>query len=145
MTRLLLDTSVLIKWFHSTGEAELTEARMLRSAHLSGDLDAHVLDLAMYEVGNVLVRALQWPADAVADQLDDLLTICGTPLVLNGEWLRGAASIAADYRLSFYDAAWAAAARALGIPLISADHRLLAAGLAESPTAVVRRLQLSST
>ena len=145
MTRLLLETSVLIKWFHSTGEAELAEARMLRSAHLSGDVDAYVLDLAMYEMGNVLVRALQWPADAVADQLDDLLTIFGTPLVLNGEWLRGAASIASDFRLSFYDAAWAGAARALGIPLISADHRLIAAGLAESPTAVVRRLQLSST
>ena len=145
MTRLLLDTSVLIKWFHSSGETELTEARTLRAAHVSGDVDAHVLDLALYEVGNVLVRALEWPAVAVADQLDDLLTICGPPLILTGAWLRDAASIATEYRLSFYDAAWAAAARGLAIPLVSSDHRLIAAVLAESPTAVVRRLQLRST
>jgi hypothetical protein len=37
MIHLLVDTSVIIKWFHSEGEAELAEARALRTAHrLSG-------------------------------------------------------------------------------------------------------------
>ena len=63
MTRLLIDTSVLIKWFHSDGESELEQARALRSAHVTGELDAHMLDLAIYEVGNVLTRALRWPAE----------------------------------------------------------------------------------
>ena len=142
--RLLLDTSVLIKWFHSSGEGKLAEARALRAAHLSGQVDAHLLDLALYEVGNVLVRALDWPADQVADQLEDLLTICGTPLVMTEEWLRDAASIATEHRLSFYDAAWAAAARGLSIPLISADQRLIRTALAESPTSAVQRLRLRS-
>jgi len=142
--RLLLDTSVLIKWFHSSGEGELAEARALRAAHLSGQVDAHLLDLALYEVGNVLVRALDWPADQVADQLEDLLTICGTPLVMTEEWLRDAASIATEHRLCFYDAAWAAAARGLSIPLISADQRLIRTALAESPTSAVQRLRLRS-
>ncbi len=70
MTRLLVDTSVLIKWFHSSDEAELAEARVLR-------------------------------------------------------------------------AAWAAAARGLSIPLISTDARLVTAGLAESPTMIAERLQLT--
>ena len=48
MTRLLIDTSVLIKWFHEDGESELLEARALRDAHVRGELDAHVLDLAVY-------------------------------------------------------------------------------------------------
>ena len=72
MTRLLVDTSVLIKWFHSEGEHGVPQARALRTAHLNGDLDAHVLDLAYYELGNVLMRALGWTPDDVADQLDDL-------------------------------------------------------------------------
>lgn len=142
MTRLLLDTSVLIKWFHRAGEADLREARALRAAHLSGDLDAHIVDLAVYEVGNVLVRSLRWPATEVADQLDDLLAVCGTPLVVTPQWLRDAASLATEHGLSFYDAAWAAAARGLAIPLISADTKLLDAGLAESLPRVVRRLDL---
>lgn len=143
MTRLLIDTSVLIKWFHSAGESELREARAIRAAHLSGDLDAHIVDLAVYEVGNVLVRSLRWSSEDIADQLDDLLAVCGTPLALTPQWLRDAASLATEHTLSFYDAAWAAAARGLAIPLISADTKLLDAGLAESPTHVVRRLHLA--
>lgn len=142
MTRLLIDTSVLIKWFHSAGEPELNEARTLRAAHLSGDLDAHIVDLAVYEVGNVLVRSLNWPPDDVADQIDDLLAICGTPLVPTPQWLRDASTLATEHNLSFYDAAWAATARGLDVPLVSADAKLIDAHLAESPTQIVQRLRL---
>ena len=54
---------MLIKWFHSAGERDLAEARLLRDAHLAGRVDTHILDLAVYEVGNVLSRALRWPAE----------------------------------------------------------------------------------
>ena len=143
MTRLLIDTSVLIKWFHRDGESELEQARALRSAHVTGELDAHMLDLATYEVGNVLTRALRWPAADVADQLDDLHAILGPPLVMTPVWLRRAAKLAHIHSLSFYDASWAATAAELGMPLISADRRLLTAGLAESPGEITTRLKLS--
>ncbi len=143
MTRLLIDTSVLIKWFHSDGEGELAPARALRAGPMSGDVDAHVLDLAWYEVGNVLTRALRWPPTDVADQLEDLQAILGSALVMTPAWLRRAASVAHIHMLSFYDASWAAAAVELGVPLVSADRRLLSAGLAESPSEIVARLRLS--
>ena len=142
MTRLLIDSSVLIKWLHSDGETEIQEARSIRAAHLAGDVEARIIDLALYEVGNVLLRALRWPSNDVADQLDDLLTICGAPLTMTADWFRLAANLAGEHRLSFYDASWAAAAGALEIPLVSADSRLLAAGLAESPTDIAHRLRL---
>jgi predicted nucleic acid-binding protein len=145
VTRLLIDTSILIKWFHSEGENELPQARALRSAHVAGDLDAHILDLAAYEVGNVLSRALRWSGADVADQLDDLHVIVGPPVAMTPVWLRRAAELAHTHALSFYDASWAAAALELGIPLISADRQLLAAGLAESPTAITSRLKLPLT
>lgn len=144
MTHVLIDTSVLIKWFHSEGEGELPHAHALRSAHVAGALDAHILDLAIYEVGNVLLRALRWDAAAAADQLDDLLAIVGSPLVMTAAWLRRAAALAHKHGLSFYDASWAATASDLGMPLVSADQRLLAAGLAESPSQIARRLRLVS-
>ncbi|HYI57300.1 MAG TPA: type II toxin-antitoxin system VapC family toxin [Microlunatus sp.] len=142
MTHLLIDTSVLIKWFHGEGESELAESRILRRAHVSGDLDAHVLDLAVYEVGNDLLRALRWGPTEVADQLDDLHTVLGPPLVMTADWLRRAAALAHHHRLSFYDASWAAAADKLNMPLVSADRQLLATGLAESPSSTVARLKL---
>jgi predicted nucleic acid-binding protein len=92
--RLLVDTSVLITWFHDAGEAELAEARAIRDAHVHSELDAHVLDLAIYEFGNVLARALKWTARDVADQLDDLLEIVGPPLAMSQAWLREAAVLA---------------------------------------------------
>lgn len=144
MTRLLVDTSVLIKWFHSEGEGELAAARAIRDAHVQGELDAHILDLAIYEVGKVLTLALEWNADDVADQLDDLVAIVGTPLVMSPAWLREAARLAQTYALSFYDASWAAAAASLRIPLVSADQRLVIAGLAEAPTDVVSNLSLDT-
>jgi len=141
--RLLIDTSVLIKWFHNAGENELAEARAIRDAHVRGELNAHVLDLGIYEFGNVLARALKWTASDVGDQLDDLVEILGPPLAMSQAWLREAAVLAERHELTFYDASWAAAAAALRIPLVSADRRLLAAGLAETPSAVVERLNLT--
>lgn len=58
MTTLLVDTSALIKWFHSEGESELAEARSLRDATRRADIEARVIDLALYEMGNVLLRSL---------------------------------------------------------------------------------------
>lgn len=57
----------------------------------------------------MLVRSLNWAAGEVADQLDDLLAIFGTPLLSSAAWLRGAAELAGAHGLSFYAAAWAAA------------------------------------
>jgi predicted nucleic acid-binding protein len=93
VSRLLIDTSVLIKWFHAEGEEELDEARTLRSAHVNGDLDAHMIALAIHEIGNVLLRALNWDPVDVADQLDDLLAIVGPPLISSPAWLRRAATL----------------------------------------------------
>lgn len=145
MTHLLLDTSVLMKWFHSRGESELAPSRALRSAHVAGELDAHILDLAYYEIGNVLTRALHWKDTDVADQLDDLHAVLGPPLTMSSGWLRRAATLAHDHTLSFYDASWAAAAAELDVALVSADRRLQKAGLAESPTETATRLGLTRT
>lgn len=58
--------------------------------------------------------------------------------------IREAASLFERHELSFYDAGWAATSAALRIPLVSADRRLLAAGLAETASAVVERLNLKN-
>jgi predicted nucleic acid-binding protein len=143
VTTLLIDTSVLVKWFHSEGESELAEARSIRAATQTGEVQSRVIDLALYEMGNVLLRALGWNGSDVANQLEDLVIICGPPLAMAAEWLRHAAELGERHRLTFYDAAWAAAAEGLGISLVSADAQLIAAGLAESPAAVAQRLRLA--
>ena len=142
MTHLLIDTSVLIKWFHSDGEGEVGAARALQSAHVRGEVDAHILDLGAYEVGNVLTRALHWQPGDVADQLDDIDEILGPALSMTPTGRREAASLARIHGLTFYDASWAAAAKESGIALVSAHQQLLTTGLAESACQVAGRLRL---
>jgi len=142
MTSVIVDTSVVIKWFHADGESEVQPARALLAAHRDELLTAHVLDLGLYELGNVLLRALRWPASEVADQIDDLLVICGRPLTPAPAWYRAAARLGEQHRLSFYDAMFAAAAQQTQAGLVSADKQLLAAGLAESASAFAVRIGL---
>ena len=140
MRSVLVDTSVVLKWFHAEGETEVEEARALLDAHQEDLLAAHVLDLSVYELGNVLLGSLRWSAVDVADQIEDVLSICGPPVVPDARSRRRAAELAEQHKLTFYDAAFAATAQVRGLPLVTADRRLLDAGLGERPARAVNRL-----
>lgn len=131
---LLVNTSVAIKWVHEDGEAEVDEARRLLAAHRTGATRLLLLDLFAYEFGNVLLRALRQPPSVVVEQLDLLRRLCGPFVHPAPSWLAEAALLGGQHRLTFYDAAWAASARALDCPLVSADRQLQSLGLAMSPT-----------
>ena len=124
----LVDTSVVLKWFHEEGESDVEPARRLLTAHRSGAVRVLLLDLVIYELGNLLVRALRLPAPVVAGQLDLLHRMCGPLVHPAPSWHARAAQLAEQHQLTFYDASWAAAAEALGCPLVTADRRLLASG-----------------
>jgi len=49
---LLVDTSVLVTWFHEQGKSEVESARQLLAAHLEGRERVIVLDLVTYELGS---------------------------------------------------------------------------------------------
>ncbi|MDP9397391.1 MAG: type II toxin-antitoxin system VapC family toxin [Actinomycetota bacterium] len=144
MTALLIDTSVLLKWFAEGDEDEVPQARAIREAHVVGAHDARLLDLALYELSNVLLRRRSWSAVEVADAVDDLVSLLGRVLPISPTWARHGFFLAEQHGLTSYDACWAAAAQHLGVPLVSADRQLLRAGLAESATSVSRRLGLLS-
>jgi predicted nucleic acid-binding protein len=135
----LVDTSVVIKWVHAEGEGDVDEARRLLTAHRAGAARLLLLDLVVYEFGNVLLRGLRQPATVVSQQLDLLHRLCGPFVHPAPTWHAEAVGLADRHRLTFYDASWAAAAQALACPLVSADRRLLEAG-AISPAQAAARL-----
>ncbi len=139
---VLVDTSILLKWFHAEGESEVDEARALLDAHIREEITALVLELSAYELGNILVRSLRWPAAQVADQLDDLDSICGPLLIPDLTWHRRTAELASTHDLTFYDAAFAAAAESVGARLVSADQQMLDVGVAVSISSLVADLDL---
>ena len=96
------------------------------------------LDLTMYEIANVLgVRDTQ--PEAARTLLRVLRRRCGDRIVsVDEDLLEAALSVAAEHRLSAYDAAYVAAARRIGSQLVSIDVRdLVSNGLAVTPDAAV--------
>lgn len=141
MRDLLLDTSALLKWFHRDGEDELEQAQWHLQAHREGVVHAHVLDLGLYELGNVMVRALNRTAQQSRAVLEATWALCGPALTLSEAALGTAADIATADSLTFYEAAFAAAAREHGCTLVSSDRRLLATGHAITLTQSMERLR----
>ena len=131
---LLVDTSVIVKWLHEEDEPEVEAARSLLDAHRRGLVTALVLDLAVYELGNVLLRSMRQPAGVVREHVALLLQLCGPVVQPAPSWYDEAADLAARHGLTFYDACWAASAVVLACPLVTADRALLRAGLAVSAT-----------
>lgn len=118
-------------------EHDVEAARAVLAAHEQGLIRVRILDLAVYELGNVLARSLRWQPERITDQIEDLLGIVGQPVSLDALARADAAALASLHRLTYYEASWAAIARQHRAALISSDRELLAADLAVSASAFV--------
>lgn len=141
MRDLLLDTSMVLKWFRREGECEVEQAEWHLQAHRTGVVNAHLLDLGLYELGNVLVRALNRTAEQTSSVLEAARMLCGPPLTLDAAGFSRTAELACQHDLTFYDAAFAVAAKSHECTLISADGKLLDSGLAITLTQSMARLR----
>lgn len=140
---VICDASIVLKWLHDRGESEVTEARKLLAAHRSGRVTVSFLDLTFYEIGNVLARSLGWSADDIADQLDDLESICNVVIKPGRDERRAAAHLATRHSLSFYDSTYVAAAKNRSSELVTADQELLDKELGVSVTELAEKLGLT--
>lgn len=122
--RIVVDTSVLIKWFKTRDEDLLKEARTLLAEVEARPLEVHVPALFLYEVGNILlVKTRLGPAglDDAIDRLETLPVIVAPPAT---PLLKRAARLGRELGLTFYDASFLALAVELDCPCITADRRL---------------------
>ena len=112
MVRLVLDSSVVIKWFLL--EDCTPEARQILLAYRNGDCQITVPDLLYAEVGNILwKRHVQKGLDesycqAALHELDALLL-----------------PIAIAHKRTMYDMLYVALAEREGCPFVTADERLV--------------------
>lgn len=121
--RCVADASVIIKWFLQD-EDDTAPARALLDASADDDAEILTVDLAFYEVGQVLLRRGRADPTTVLPLLAGLFDLDLTVVGLERALAVSAARVAADHGLSFYDAAYLAAARMLGVPLVTADRQL---------------------
>ncbi len=120
MREVVLDASVLIKWY--SDEPRSKKARILLERFNAGELFVVVPPLAFLELLNVAGRRWLWPDDPLLDFVDSLtalgLEIEQPALTDVARWVSAG--------LSASDACYAALAESRGIRLITDDEGMLA-------------------
>jgi len=121
-TKIVVDTSVLIKWFKSRDEELLSEAWKLRAEIESERVQVHVPALLLYEVGNILLLKTRLGMAALEEALDRLERLPFVVAPPASPLLKRAARLGRRLGLTFYDASFLALAFELDCPLITADQ-----------------------
>lgn len=129
MREVVLDASVVLKWFHRGGEAHAKAAQALRGDFEAGELRVIAPPLLWLEIINVAARRWRWESSqlgALAASLSEL----GFELV---EPEPEAIARWAGRGLTAYDAAYVAVAEETGAPVITDDAQIcrLATALSE--------------
>jgi predicted nucleic acid-binding protein len=122
--RIVVDSSVLIKWFKTRDEDLLAEARALLDEVETRPLDVHVPALLLYEIGNILLLKSGMKPAALDEALRSLEALPFSVAPPATPLLRRAARLGRQLDLTFYDASFLALAIELDCPLITADRRL---------------------
>jgi predicted nucleic acid-binding protein len=118
---LVLDASVILKWFRSEGEPRADSAHGLRAAFEAGDLVVLAPPLLLLEIVNVAAR--RWrleeqPLLELASALQELgLELIEPELTAVARW--------AARGLTAYDATYVAVAEASSTTLVSDDQLVL--------------------
>jgi predicted nucleic acid-binding protein len=119
---VVLDTSVLVKWFKEDHEAHLVAARALRERYLRGELVISAPPLLFVELLNIAARRWGWDVGRL-DKLAERMSAFGfrvqqPPLRRIAYW--------AGQGLTAYDACYVALAEELRSVVITADDLILA-------------------
>lgn len=124
MALVVLDTSVIIKWFRQD-EVLAPAALALREAYLDGHISIAIPSLLAYELAN----ALRYKDDLTVEQVQGAIQSL-FDMELNWVWpsdrlMRRAVVIARGSETTVYDTAFVALAESLDAQFITADERLV--------------------
>lgn len=120
---LVVDASVVVKWFVSAGEKGVDEASRLLETHADGEVKLVAPALVAHELLSVLSRGRRGGSElgeAVGAFFDTSVALIAPDRGLMGR----AAAHVARHRVSSFDAAYSALAETLGCGLATADRKL---------------------
>ena len=122
----VVDASVVVKLFVPEPLSDRAQA-LLGRAMVDPLTSLLIPDLLYVECANVLwkyVRRLGYPTNRAIQDITRLLRL---PLEVRptGELVEDALDVAIEFEITAYDACYVALARRLGVPLVTADERLV--------------------
>jgi predicted nucleic acid-binding protein len=125
VTRYVIDASVLVKLVVPEDNSE--KMRALAASFRAGVVHLLAPDFILTECANVLwkyARQTSTPAEEIQEAFRVLCDL-GIEQIPHRTLLEGALALAAEYDRAVYDALYLVLARREGVPLITADERLV--------------------
>jgi predicted nucleic acid-binding protein len=124
LPELVLDASVVVKWFKSAGESHVEAAQRLRARYQEGHFSVVVPGLLYLELLNAAARRWDWGAVELATLADGLT---GLGFRVHEPALEGIVTWCAR-GLTAYDACYLAVAEERRTVVVTTDDLLLSAG-----------------
>lgn len=120
---IVLDTSVVLKWFNQRDESNIKIARQIYNDLVSGKIEVMVPDILPVELLNVLIVGKKLPVKEVQRSIYSLFRL---PMVMKeptAALLSLTTEVANMYSITSYDALFVALAKDENCRLISDDNK----------------------
>ncbi len=118
---IILDASVIIKWF--IDEPDSNQALVYLTTFQKGQIKIIAPSLLFYELGNILVSK-KVTVDMVGEVMTMLLNLGMENEDIGLRWFRKIYQNAAEYFITFYDAAYITLLQKENCQFITADRKL---------------------
>jgi predicted nucleic acid-binding protein len=119
---LLLDSSVIVKWFINEVDSPL--AQRLRTVWMEGQIELFYAELSLFEIANALYYSRLFVAQDVIVALEALQALGMTRLSMSPTALTHSVQLSYEYGIAIYDAYLVALALEHQLIFVSADRRL---------------------
>lgn len=120
--KLVLDSSVVIKWF--SDEDATDKALAIREGYINGKIEIVVPDLLLYEIANALRYNKSLEAKDVKEAVDSIIKLGIDIIVPTKEVIDLAISFAFEYNITVYDAYFLSLASLLKFTCVTTDEKL---------------------
>ncbi|MBI4317595.1 MAG: type II toxin-antitoxin system VapC family toxin [Chloroflexi bacterium] len=121
MRFVLLDSSVVVKWFRN--ESDSDRAVAIQREFLEGRVDASVSELTFYETANALRYSGDFSSDEVRECLDSIVALEIGVYPFDLDALKSGVESSFDQGISVYDAYLLCLAKKHSLTLVTADDR----------------------
>mgnify|MGYP001611479702 CR=1 FL=1 len=121
MEKVVLDTSVAVKWF--VEELDSQKARGYLEEYKNGTLQIYAPEIISLELANALFFGIGYKGETLGAALDSFYSLGFSLIQLDRLILKGSAKLMEKFGIAIYDASFIYLAEKQKIPLITADTK----------------------
>lgn len=118
-TKVVIDTSVIVKWLNQTNEKNIDKADEIMEKTLKGEAELLAPELAKYELGNVLLKGKQLVPKEAYISLGTIHSLPINFITESEDLARETYDLAFNLGITYYDASFMSLAKQYNATLLT--------------------------